>query len=56
MLLNVIAPIGDIYPDAHILDIDQPHIEFRGFHLTADHEEIPFGMTGNSLLFHENSR
>lgn len=55
VLFNVIAPIGDIFTDIHILDIDHPHIEFRGFQLTADNKEIPFGMTGNSL-FHEHDR
>ncbi len=45
-----IAPVGDYFPDISMFDIDHPYIEFRGFHLTPDNKEIPFGMSGNSFF------
>lgn len=42
-----IVPVGDYFPDISILDTDHPYIEFKGFHLTPNNEEIPFAISGN---------
>jgi hypothetical protein len=40
---TVYAPIDEVFTDTSLIDIENPTIEFKGFHLNGK-EEIPFGI------------